>query len=267
MCIVFFSRCHPWHQDLQHGFPFTRNCSPYILKTSLENVCRGSPHFFRPATLFESQNCFPTTTSGRRKGLCNLFSLGFISRTNPNFWCQVPNARFPLWSCLQRGTRHCQLSTMLPNQQVLDVVTTAPRKRLENLPSRCRTWTFWRQNIQNIDTGFNFLSCFMLLKQAAASMSTNSMMKGNIVRFKFWWLAATLSASHDLAHHAALGHTIQQMGKQSDGSLRCKYCPSTASKLKSKPTEGCTHTSLDGREQDSPHSWRPNSHAKTRKVQ
>lgn len=44
--------------------------------------------------------------------------------------------------------------------------TTAPRKRLENLPSRCRIWTFWRQNIQNIDTGLNFLSCFMLLKQA-----------------------------------------------------------------------------------------------------
>lgn len=79
MCIVFFSTCHPL-QDLQHGFPFTRNCSPDILKTSFENVCRGSPHFFRPAILFESQNCFPTTTSGRRKGLCSLFSLGFISR-------------------------------------------------------------------------------------------------------------------------------------------------------------------------------------------
>ena len=80
-----FSRCHPLHQDLQHGFPFTRNYSPYILKTSLENVCRGSPHFFRPATLFESQNFFPTTTSGRRKGLCNLFSFGFISRQTQIF--------------------------------------------------------------------------------------------------------------------------------------------------------------------------------------
>ena len=138
MCIVFFSRCHPLHQDLQHGFPFTRNCSPYILKTSLENVCRGSPHFFRPATLFESQNCFPITTSGRRKGLCNLFPL-VSSPDKPKFLMSSPKRPIPPVVLL--AARHETLSIEHDAAQsaVLGCGTTAPRKRLENLPSRCRT--------------------------------------------------------------------------------------------------------------------------------